>query len=134
MDLESPEDNIKFNIQEANKLITKILYKVDALGYGLPGTLLIEDALPGVNKTELDQTPLKDLLKKLGCVMRNLDRLQNNIFNSEETNRIRKEIEKIKDYRIVSKENKKILNTWLKWRRGAPLRSRRGDCKYQLKY
>ncbi len=134
MDIDSHEHNIKAAIKEANELITKISYKVGALGYGLTFKPTFECALPGVNKSELDQTPLKDILKKLGCVMHSLDRLQNNVRNSKETNKIREDIKKIKDIRIVSKENKEILKTWLKRRMGTLLRANSGDCSYNLKY
>lgn len=134
MDLESPENNIKKLMEEAKGITNKILYKVGALGYGLLGEMSFKEFLPGVNQADLDLESLEDLLKNLGCVMNSLDRLQNNYLNSKETNKIREDIRKIKNYPMVTKENKKILDTWLKWRRGAFLRSRRGDCSYKLKY
>jgi len=132
--MDSSEESVNELMKMANKITTKIAYKVGALGYGLLGTLSVEEALPGEDKEALDKTSLDDLLKKLGCVMNSLDRLQNNYLNSKETNEIRRHIRRIKDIEIVSKENKKILKTWLKWRRGAFLRAKRGDCSYNLKY
>ena len=90
----------------ANKITTKIAYKVGALGYGLLGTLSFEEAFPDVKQAELDETPLEDVLKELGCVMQTLDRLQQPFRNSKETNEIRDDIRKIKNYPIVSKKDK----------------------------
>ena len=126
----SYEESINELMKMANKITTKIAYKVGALGYGLLGTLSFEEALPGEDK---DETPLEDVLKELGCVMQTLDRLQQPFRNSKETNEIRQGIRRIKDVEIVSKKDKAILYDWLWKHMGRARRSRQPDC-VKLKY
>lgn len=130
------ETKIKDKMDLANEIITKIAYKVGALGYDLLGTLSFKEAITDVKQADLDKTPLEDVLKDLGCVMQHLDKIQSgwrNPRNSEETNEIRRHIRRIKDYEIVSKKDKAILNTWLWKHMGRARRWWQPDC-VKLKY
>lgn len=130
----SYEESVNELMKMAKGITNKILYKVGALGYGLLGTSSFEEFLPGVDRADLDKTSLDDLLKKLGCVMQSLDKIQGKYRNSKETNEIRQDIRRIKDIRIISKKNKAILYDWLWKHMGRARRSKQKDCKYQLKY